>query len=126
MSAIKRYIEEQATLIVDEYGGNVDDVVDEITSYIVDRGFSTGDAIQAVRTNVAAAPLKLALYKACGVPLGLIKAESVTCSDDFKRYSNCKVDLRETGQAYVSVPITEKSANDIAEEIQESIRRRMK
>lgn len=32
MSAIKRYIEEQATLIANEYGGNVDDIIYEITS----------------------------------------------------------------------------------------------
>lgn len=126
MSAIKRYIESQASLIAMEYGLKVDDVVDEITSYIVDRGFSTKDAIQAVRTNVATAPLKLALYKACGVPIGIIEAESVTCSDDFKRYSNCKVDLRAPNPIFPSLPITERSANDIAEEIQESIRRRMK
>ena len=126
MSAIKRYIESQATLIAKEYGGNVDDVIDEITSYIVDRGFSTYDAIQAVRANLAAAPLKLALYKACGVPLGMIEAESVTCSDDFKRYSTGEVDLRAPNPIFPSLPMTEESAKAIAEEIQESIRRRMK
>lgn len=126
MSAIKRYIEGQASLIAMEHGLKVDDVVDEIMSYIVDRGFSTDDAIQTVRTNVAIAPLKLALYKACGVPLGVIEAESVTCSDDFKRYSNCKVDLRAPNPIFPSLPITEKTATDIAKEIQESIRRKMK
>lgn len=131
MSAIKRYIEEQATLIVDEYGGNVDDVVDEITSYIVDRGFSTGDAIQAVRVNIAAAPLQLAVYKACGIPIEMVKptvitAESVTCSDDFKRYSNGEVDLRAPNPIFPSLPMTESSARAIAEEIEEIIRRKMK
>lgn len=126
MSAIKRYIESQASLIAMEHGLKVDDIVDEIMAYIVDHGFSTDDAIQTVRTNIAVAPLKLALCKACGVPIGIIEAESVTCSDDFKRYSNSEVDLREVGRASLAVPITERSANDIAEEIQESIRRRMK
>ena len=119
MSAIKRYIEEQATLIANEYGGNVDDVVYEITSNIVDRGFSTDDAIQAARAKFAAVPLQLAVYKACGIPVEMVKpeiltAESVTCSDDFKRYSNCVVDLREADKV------------SIAEEIEQSIRRRMK
>ena len=93
MSAIKRYIEEQATLIANEYGGNVDDIIYEIASYTTDRGFSIDDAIQADRANVAAAPLQLAVYKASGVPIEMVKpttitAESVTCSDGFKRYSN--------------------------------------
>lgn len=108
MSAVKRYIEAQASLIAMEHGLKVDDVVEEITSYIVDRGFSLYDAIQAVSANIAIAPLKLALYNACGVPLGIIEAESVTCSDDFKRYSNCEVDLREANHVCVSVPITER------------------
>lgn len=112
MSAIKRYIESQASLIAMEYGLKVDDVVDEITSYIVDRGFSTGDAIQAVRTNVAAAPLQL--------------AESVTCSDDFKRYSNGEVDLRAPNPIFPCLAMPESSARAIAEEIQEAIRREMK
>lgn len=131
MSAIKRYIESQATLIAKEYGSNVDDVIDEITSYIVDRGFSTGDAIQAVRANIAAAPLQLAVYKACGIPIEMVKpttitAESVTCSDDFKRYSNGEVDLRAPNPIFPSLPMTESSARAIAEEIQEAIRRQMK
>lgn len=124
MSAIKRYIEEQATLIANEYGSNVDDVIYEITSNIVDRGFSTYDAIQAASAKFAAVPLQLAVYKACGVPLEMVKptiiaAESVTCSDDFKRYSTREVDLRTT-------PMTESSARAIAEEIQEAIRREIK
>lgn len=126
MSAIKRYIEGQASLIAMEHGLKVDDVVDEIMIYIVDHGFSTDDAIQTVRTNIAVAPLKLALYKACGVPLGIIEAESVTCSDDFKRYSTGNVDLRAPNPIFPSLPITEKSARAIAEEIQEAIRREMK
>lgn len=131
MSAIKRYIEEQATLIVKEYGGNVDDVIYEITSYIVDRGFPTDDAIQAVRANIAAAPLQLAVYKACGIPLEMIKpttitAESVTCSDGFKRYSNREVDLKAPNPIFPSLPMTESSARAIAEEIQKTIRREMK
>lgn len=131
MSAIKRYIESQATLIAKEYGSNVDDVIDEITYCIVDRGFSTYDAIQAARAKFAAKPLEIALYEACGVPLEMIKpttitAESVTCSDDFKRYSTGEVDLRATNPIFPSLPMTEESAKAIAEEIQEAIRRRMK
>lgn len=131
MSAIKRYIEEQATLIVKDYGGNVDDVIYEITSYIVDRGFSTDDAIQAVRANIAAAPLQLAVYKACGIPLEMVQpttitAESVTCSDGFKRYSNGEVDLGAPNPIFPSLPMTESSARAIAEEIQKAIRRQMK
>lgn len=131
MSAIKRYIEEQATLIVKDYGGNVDDVIYEITSYIMDRGFPTDDAIQAVRANIAAAPLQLAFYKACGIPLEMVKpttitSESVTCSDGFKRYSNGEVDLGAPNPIFPSLPMTESSARAIAEEIQKAIRRQMK
>lgn len=131
MSAIKRYIEEQATLIVNEYGGNVDDVIYEITSYITNRGFSIDDAIQAVRANIAAAPLQLAVYKACGIPIEMVKptvitAESVTCSDDFKRYSTGRVDLRAPNPIFPSLPMPERSARAIAEEIQEAIRGGMK
>lgn len=131
MSAIKRYIEEQATLIVNEYGGNVDDVIYEITSYITNRGFSIDDAIQAVRANIAAVPLQLAFYKACGIPLEMVKpeiptAESVTRSDAFKRYPIGNVDLQAPNPIFPSLPMTEKSARAIAEEIQEAIRGGMK
>lgn len=129
MSAIKRYIWDEAEDIANEFGLKVDDIADEIFSYITDRSFSTDDAIKAVRVNITAAPLKIALYKACGVPLGKpveLTAESVTCSDGFERYSNCEVNLRAPNPIFPSLPITERSANDIAKEIQESIRRKMK
>ena len=119
MSAIKRYIEEQATLIVDEYGGNVDDIIYEITSYIVDRGFSTGDAIQAVRANIATANYFLAKY-----PQKELKKKLAVYK--FVARALHGVDTRPTNPIFPSLPITEKSARAIAEEIQEAIRREMK
>ena len=63
MSAIKRYIESQATLIAIEHDSTVDDVVDEITSNIADRGLSTDNAIQAARAKFDAVPRQLAMLK---------------------------------------------------------------
>lgn len=115
MSAIKRYIEEQATLIVNEYGGNVDDVIFEITSYITDRGFSIDDAIQAVRENIATANYFLAKYpqKESKKQLAVYK---------FVARALHGVDPRPTNQIFPSLPMTEESATAIAEEIQKVIR----
>ena len=104
MSAIKRYIEEQATLIAMEYGSNVDEVVYEITYCIEDQGFSTEDAIQAVRAKFAAVPSQLALYKAFGIPLGTISIPTKRSAMDTER---------------------ERSVRAMAEEVQEVIMRKM-
>lgn len=101
----KRYIGEQAALIAKKHGANVDDVVGEIVSSIVNDGSSIEDALQQTS-------LQFGVCKACGIPFEMVRpktltAESVTRSERIHS-------------------ITERSARAIAEEIEEAIKRQMK